>query len=255
MAEPGLRAEGIHVAHGRTPVLRGVDLRAAPGERVAVLGPNGAGKSTLLRALAGLLPCTGRVLLDGDDARALDARERARRLAFVPQQTSLRSALRAREVVEQGRYPHHGGLRAPGPADRAAVQAALDVTDCARLAERAFTRLSCGEQRRVLIARALATGARVLCLDEPTAALDIAHVLQLYTLLRRLSGEGYALVLVLHALDEALEHADHALLIADGAVARSGPVREVVSADPVRAVYRVELHERPGLGFRPCAED
>lgn len=254
MAEVLLCAEAVSVERGGRLVLTGVDLEAHRGEVLAVLGPNGAGKSSLLRALAGLLPHRGRVLLCGDDAAGLDARERAKRLGFVPQSSALRSALAVRDVVAQGRYAHRpafGGLRRD---DRAAIERALALTDLTRFAARPFTALSFGEQRRVLLARGLASGAPVLCLDEPTAALDVGHALQLYLLLRRLAGEGHAVIVVLHQLDDALRHADRALLLADGVPVGLGKSAEVVAIDRVREVYQVEMRHGEGLGFHPCPE-
>src|SRR4051812_3813585 len=211
MAE--LVAENVSVLRGDKQVVSGVSLQASAGEVLAVLGPNGAGKSSLLRALAGLLPFSGSVRLDGVEYSSLAPRERARRLAFVPQQTALRSALPVRDVVAQGRYMHRSAFGASGAHDREAVARALEVCDIAGFADRAFTTLSFGEQRRVLIARALATGARIVCLDEPTASLDVHHVLRLHTLLRRLASEGFTIIAVLHPLDDALRHADRALLL------------------------------------------
>jgi iron complex transport system ATP-binding protein len=246
----GLRAEGVTVARGRRPVLHGVDFAASPGEVACVLGPNGAGKSTLLRALAGLSPFGGRITLDGAPLDRLDARARARRLAFVPQRTALGAALSVETVVGQGRFAHTGGLGRPGAADRRAVAHALERADVARLRHRRFDRLSAGEQRRVLLARALATEARTVLLDEPTAALDVRHALELHALLRELADDGFCLVVVLHALDAARRHTDRATLLCDGAVVASGPTAEVVSPEPVRRVYGVELEEDAALGFR-----
>lgn len=252
MAEPqarGLVATGIRVSHGQREVLHGVDLHAPPGEVVAILGPNGAGKSTLLRASCGLLLCEGSVQLDGRDVRAMPARERAQHIAFVPQHSALRSALPVRNVVLQGRFAHRGPLSSTRAADREAVENALEKTDTARFAERAFTELSFGEQRRVLLARGLATGARTLCLDEPTAALDVGHALRLHALLSELARSGYAVVLVLHALEDALKHTDRALLLDRGHAICAGKTSDVIAEEHVRAVYGVEMQRQQALGF------
>jgi iron complex transport system ATP-binding protein len=245
----GLVATGIRVSHGKRQVLHGVDLNARPGEVLAILGPNGAGKSTLLRASCGLLACEGAVQLDGSDVRAMGARERAQRIAFVPQHSALRSALPVRDVVLQGRFAHRGPLAATRDSDREAVESALEKTDTARFAERAFTKLSFGEQRRVLLARGLATGARTLCLDEPTAALDVGHALRLHALLCELARSGYTVVLVLHALEDALKHTDSALLLDRGRAVCAGKTSDVIAEEHVRAVYGVEMQRQKALGF------
>ena len=249
MSDQGLVATGIRVAHGKRVALHGVDLAAQHGEVVAILGPNGAGKSTLLKAACGLLPCTGTVTLDGRDVIAMSARERAQLIAFVPQHSALRSALPVRDVVLQGRFAHRGPLARTREADDQAVESALDKTDTARFAERAFTKLSFGEQRRVLLARGLASGARTLCLDEPTAALDVGHALRLHSLLRELAKSGYAVVLVLHSLEDALRHTDRALLLDQGRAVCSGITSEVIAEQHVRDVYGVEMQRANALGF------
>lgn len=242
-------AQNVAVSLGTRRVVHGVDLEARRNEVLAILGPNGAGKSTLLRAVSGLLPFTGSVQLHGQPVAQMPVRERARKLAFVPQQTSLRSALPVYEVVLQGRFAHRGAFAGATAGDRAAVEHALAVTDSAGFAKRSFTALSFGEQRRVLIARGLATGARVLCLDEPTASLDVGHALHLHALLRTLARDGYAVVLVLHALSDALQHADRALLLSAGRSVCTGPVADVITEQNVRAVYGVEMERGAGLAF------
>jgi iron complex transport system ATP-binding protein len=254
MAETAIVAEDVCVERGAQCVLHGVNVCAEHGEILALLGPNGAGKSTLLRALTGLLPFRGEIRIDGVSIREIAPRERARRCTLVPQQTSLRSPLAVREIVAQGRYALRKAFGGLGTRDRERIDWAIETTDLGALAERPFTRLSCGEQRRTLIARSLATDARIVCLDEPAAALDIGHALELYALLRRLAREGYAIVLVLHQLDDALRHTDRALLLANGRCAGAGATSQVVTVDPVRDVYGVELVPGAGLGFRRLGE-
>lgn len=239
-------------------MLHEVDLSVRFGEVLAILGPNGAGKSTLLRAIAGLAKYTGSVSLGGVDLCALSLRERATRLTFVPQSTALSSALPVRDVVAQGRYMHRRALRGLDRCDTQAIERALELTDVARLAHRSFTALSGGEQRRVLIARGLASDARILCLDEPTASLDVRHALELFAVVRSLAATGFAVLMVLHQIDDALCHADRALLLRDGRRVREGAVDAVIDASPVRAAYDVELERAAGLRFRagvaPCQD-
>ncbi|MEO0324302.1 MAG: ABC transporter ATP-binding protein [Myxococcota bacterium] len=237
-----LAARGIAVRRGPRQVLAGVDLEARSGRVTAILGPNGAGKSTLLLALAGLLRASGRVEVAGDVLAELPLRERARRIAYVPQRSQLRSALLAREVVAQGRYAH-------GSSTEAAVEAALAEARAEALGARLFTRLSVGEQQRVLLARALATRAPVLLLDEPTASQDIGQALATFALLRRLAAAGKTLVVVVHALDHALRFADDAVLLAGGRVVGAGPAAEVLAEEPLRRVFGVRLLRGEGPRF------
>jgi iron complex transport system ATP-binding protein len=256
MAEPRLQARGLSVVRGRarTRVLDDVSFSVEAGTLLAILGPNGAGKSTLLKAAAGLLPFSGELRLGGQDAQALGRRARARLVAYVPQHSALEAALPVRDVVAQGRFAHREPLAATPPgaslADAQAIARALALTDATRLADRPFSALSYGERRLVLLARALATGAGLLLLDEPTAALDVHHALTLCAVLRRLASEGAAVVVVLHQLNEAASTCDRALLLAGGRCVAAGPVAEVIAAGPIRRVYDVDLLPGAHFGYR-----
>jgi iron complex transport system ATP-binding protein len=244
MAE--LRVRDLRVTLGERDVLDGVSFDARAGEVLAVLGPNGAGKSTLLRAVLGLLPRRGEVTLDGVALAGLPARTLATKVSLVPAQSQLTAALSVREVVALGRYSHHTARA----VDDARIDEALVETDLVPLAERSFSELSTGEQKRTLLARALCTDASLLLLDEPTASLDIEHALRLFALLRTLATEGRAVVLVLHQIEHALAYADRALLLQRGKQLAWGPAHDVISPTNVRALYGVEMVERAAPGFR-----
>lgn len=239
-----LKAEGLRVMRGKRAVLQGVDLTLRAGEVLGILGPNGAGKSTLVEALLGLIPSEGSVRYEGRPIASLSGRERAKAMAYVPQRSMLQAELSVREVVGQGRYASGGSTRDPE------VDAELERVGLSAMSERAFPTLSVGEQQRVLIARALATGAKCLVLDEPTAALDVRRALETFALLRTLADEGRGIVVVVHGLEEARRTTDHLVLLDGGEVAASGPPSEVVAPEPIRRVYGVELVENDALGFR-----
>lgn len=249
MAEITLQAQNLIVRRGQRRVLDDVHVEAHAGEVLCVLGPNGAGKSTLLKTLAGLLPYEGLVSLAGQSLETIDPRSRARRLAYVPQRSELTSALPVEAVVSQGRYAHGGVLSQPTAQDMEAVTEAISRTRIEALRRRRFTELSEGERRRVLLARALATGARTVLLDEPTGDLDVRSGLELFALVRSLADQGYCVVVVLHQLDDARRFTDRAVLLEAGVVSRRGTAAEVVSPDPVREVYGVELEADAALGF------
>lgn len=255
MVKTALTVRDLCVVRGVTAVVRGVSFEAHAGAVMAVIGPNGAGKSTILKTIAGLLPYSGTITVAGADAAALSSRQRARQLAYVPQHSALDAAIPVRDVVAQGRFAHGGALQRRTLTDDRAVDEALGRTDTARLGDRSFNTLSYGERRRVLIARALATGAKLLLLDEPSAALDVGHALALFALLRALAHDGHCVVTVLHQLQEAASHADHTLLLADGRCVAYGPTPDVIAAKPVRDVYGVELIPHAQFGYSPAADD
>jgi iron complex transport system ATP-binding protein len=237
------------VVRDRRTILDGVSLAARFGATTALLGRNGAGKSTLLKAVAGVLAYKGEVTVGGRPAYALDAAALARQIAYVPQQSELRAPLSVEEVVFHGRYAHRAAARG-SDSDRQAVASALERTQILPLRHRPFTTLSQGERQRVLIARALATRARVLLLDEPTSALDVQHVLRTHALLRDLAHGGYCIVMALHSLQEALDWTDEAVLLDAGRVAHAGPTGPLILDGPVERVYGVRLVQGVGLGFR-----
>lgn len=250
-AELAVRAAAVSVSLGRRLVLDRVDLEAKPGEVLALLGPNGAGKSTLLKALAGLVPYEGRITLGEADTASLTPAERARRVAYVPQRTLLRSALTVDEVVALGRYVYGGSLGGLSKSDRDAIDHALDTTHADMLRRRIFTQLSVGEQQRVLLARALASDAPVLLLDEPTAALDVGEGMAVLRLIRTLAARQHTVIVVLHDLADARSTTDRAILLKEGRVVERGNTENVVAPEPILAVYGVRLVENARIGFAP----
>ena len=249
MSGRALVATQLEVVRSGQRVLSGFALSAAQGEVVALVGPNGAGKSTALKALAGLLPYAGQVQVQGRELRSLELRERARTLAYVPQQSLLQQAIPARQVIEQGRYAHD----APWPFRRRephpAVVRAIEATDLVGLAERPWDRLSGGEQRRVLLARALATESPLILLDEPTASLDVGHALRFLELVRQLAAAGRCIIVALHDLQLVRHYSDRALLLDRGSLVASGPAREIISTRHIRPIYGVELEDGAPLGY------
>ncbi len=245
-----IETRGVSVRRDRRDVLQAIDFHAKHGEVSVIVGPNGAGKSTLLKAIAGLVPYTGTITIEGHDAAPLSPKERARLIAFVPQQTQLRAPMPVRDVVAQGRYARaEGSTGALQDADLQAIDAAMATAEVSDLATRPFTELSGGEQRRVLIARALCTGANVLLFDEPTASLDVRHVLALHRLVRAQATRGVAVVMVLHQLGDALRFADHALMIDQGRVVATGRPSDVITHETVSEVYGVQLLPHAGPSF------
>ncbi len=244
--EPLLSARGIGVRIGPATLLSDVDVDVAAGEWLTIIGPNGAGKSTLLRVLAGLLPATGTVHLDGTPVGRLHRRARARLMALVAQHPVVPPGMPVLDYVLLGRTPYMPLLGREGGSDLAAVHRVLDRLDLTGLAGRELSTLSGGERQRVYLARALAQGARLLLLDEPTSALDIGHqqeVLELVDELRRTGAEGSSLTVIatMHDLTVAGEYADRILLLSSGRVAAVGTPTEVLTESLLSRHYRARV--------------
>lgn len=230
-------------------IVRDVSLRAKYGNVTAIVGPNGSGKTTLLKALAGILPSSGNLLLDERPLAQFSVAELASRRAYLPQHSALTADLCAREVVALARGLNRLG---PGssPADSAAIDMALGKLRIEHLAKRPFPRLSGGEQQLVLLARALASESRILLLDEPTSSLDIQASLRLHAAMKNLAREGHCVLAVLHDLDQVWSHADHAVLLDNGRLIASGTPTEETFAKSVEQTYGIELMPHTRLGAR-----
>jgi len=228
---------------GGRAVLTGVTATLRPGTLTGVIGPNGAGKSTLVRAKLGLVPSLQRsVTIEGRDVRAMDVRERARLVAYLPQGQTLHWPLSVERLVALGRLPHLGPMSRIGAQDRAAVREAMARADVGHLAGRTVTELSGGERARVMLARALAVGAPAIIADEPLASLDPGHQIDVMDLLVREARAGATVVTVLHDLTMAARYCDRLLLIDRGVLVAEGTPRDVLTAERLRNVYGITGH-------------
>lgn len=227
--------------------LDGVSIAIEPGRVTAICGPNGAGKSSLLAALAGLLPAdAGSVMLDGELLAVIAARQRARRIGYLPQQAEAAWNLSVRTLAGLGRLPHGTGRA----VDRQAVEAALAAVDLTEVADRALSALSGGERARAMLARVLAGEPHVLLADEPLASLDLAHQAALLHHLRAVAQAGRAVAVVLHDLAAAMNNADHVVVLHRGRVVAEGLPEVALAAEVIEAVWQVRAQWLGSPGAR-----
>jgi iron complex transport system ATP-binding protein len=249
-----LNAEGLSLYRDDRVILDEVDINLSRGEMLGLIGPNGAGKSTLLRLLAGVLqPDAGRISLDGKPFESLARRERARRIAYLPQLNQVAWPLSVERLVELGRLPHLETWQHPGPTDRAIIERVIVQTDLLALRQRRFDTLSGGEQARVLLARALVTEPDILLADEPVAALDPAHQLDVMQLLSDHCEAGQSVIVVLHELTLAAHFCHRLQLLLEGATLAEGTPDEVLDEDNLADAYAIELIEPDEAALTPLS--
>lgn len=240
-----LEARATVVERRNAILLRGVTAQFRSGQVTAICGPNGAGKSTLLAALAGLEPKTRRtVFLGGEPLAGLSSRQRAQAIGYLPQGGEVAWNLDVKALAGLGRLP----WSSPAHEDEAAVTAALAGLGLEGLADRQVGSLSGGERARALLARVLAGTPRWILADEPLAALDLAHQLALLERFKALAAAGTGVVLVLHDLALAMNHADRVVVLSDGLVAAEGAPVQALSERVIGQVWGVRARWLGGGG-------
>lgn len=234
-----IQARQLSFSYSSLPAVVDVSLSLPRGAMGALIGANGSGKSTLIRLLAGLLrPVGGEVIFDGAPLPTLHPRERAKRIAYVPQSSSTVFPFTALEVVLTGRSPYSGRFRFESSYDEQIALGALDALDAVHLAFRHITELSGGERQLVTVARALAQEPDVLLLDEPASALDLKHRTQLTRALRRLRDErGITILMITHDLMLLDSAADLIFAMKCGRLAASGAPEAVLTESVLGEVY------------------
>jgi iron complex transport system ATP-binding protein len=235
-----LHADNVVVRLGETLIVDGASLDLRAGELTVLVGPNGAGKTTLMRALAGLIPAEGRIEIEGRPLATVTVRERARRIAYLPQGHVFHWPMPVAAVVALGRYAHADAFSTLNDADRRAVANALAATGTEAFATRAVTTLSGGERARVALARALACEAPILLADEPTVSLDPRHQLVVMELLAHAAHGGGAVLAIGHDLSLAGRFADRIVIMDRGRLVADGAPRDVLTVERIAAVFGVE---------------
>lgn len=250
-----LEIQNLSVGYPGNPVLSGLSAAIPEGCVTAVIGPNGCGKSTLLKALAGILPSEGSLRLNGESLTELSSRNRAQKIAYLPQNRPI-PEITVRRLILHGRFPYLSYPRHYRKEDLEAADRAMAQMNIAHLADRFLPALSGGERQKVYIAMLLAQGTPLILMDEPTSYLDISHKFDVICLARDLQRQGKTVVMVLHDLDLALQYSDHILLMEHGCIKFSGSPEEAYRSGLLEAVFhvrtdRISTEDGARYFFRP----
>lgn len=241
-----IRGENIRFSYDGVEVLKGVNISIGRGKMIGLLGANGAGKSTLLKILCGILnPRSGRLLYKSGEIRKVDKRELAKKIAFVPQNSTFGFPFTVAEVVLMGRAPYIGRFEFEREPDWKAAFNAMETVGVGHLQGRFVTEISGGERQLASLARALAQEPEIMVLDEPATFLDVKHKTEVMKLLRRLKDKrNISVVAATHDIFSALFYFDEIIMLKDGKVFAEGNTEEVLNDEILTAVYGIEVSVR-----------
>lgn len=234
----------VKAGYNGTQILHGVSFELKDGENLSIIGPNGCGKTTLLRAIAGTLPFTGDILLDGVNIKTMKRKALAKKVSMLSQTTQLYFNYTVLETVMMGRYVHEdGGLfRSVSDTDKNAVMAALETVDMLCLKDREVDTLSGGQLQRVFLAKILAQDPDIILLDEPTNHLDLSYQIELIRFLNAWSKrDGKMVIGVLHDINLAMLLTDNVLLMENGCIRAFGTNKEIYTSDVLGAAYKMDV--------------
>jgi iron complex transport system ATP-binding protein len=242
-AGPVYRVAELSFAYGKARVLQNLSTHIDASDFVAIVGPNGAGKSTFLKILAGLIRrYDGNVSFDGLPLSRIPARDLARRIAFVPQETHVVFPFTVSQMILMGRSPHRTTSLVDSPLDLERAERAMRLTDTLGLAKKAFNQLSGGERQRVVLGSALAQEPAVLLLDEPTVYLDLKHQIHFYDIVERLNSEqGMTVVSVTHDVNLAARYARRMIAMRGGKFVADGIPEAVLTPEHIHDIFEVSV--------------
>lgn len=233
-----LKYENVSVSCGHTPILKNISVSFPKGEITAIIGPNGSGKTTLLQCLNGSSKVTsGSIFLNKEDYLKLSLKERATRLAFLPQVRTIIPSLPVVTLVEHGRFPHLGFSRRKTPEDVALVRQAMDFTHITEYANQSVDTLSGGIRQRVFFAMVLAQNCDVIVLDEPTTYLDLEGQRNFFDMLRTLKKQGKTIILVVHDLAQAIRISDYLVIMNHREIAATGTPKDCLNQHIIEEVF------------------
>ncbi len=239
-----LDVNNIHFSIDDKKIIDGMSARFAPCKIHGIIGPNGSGKSTLLKNICRIWePQSGSIAIDGRDYAEIPRRELSSLLTLVPQNTTIGFPISVFDVVSMGRNPHLGRFEGLRQKDREVIERALQQTNISELKDRNINELSGGEGQLAIIARAIATEAPVILLDEPTSELDVKHTLEIVKILQDFKEQGKTILVTIHDLNLARKFCDTISILWHGRVFYSGPPEEAFAEENIRQVFEVNVRE------------
>lgn len=239
-----LDVDSIHFLLDGKKILDGISARFEPGRIHGIIGPNGSGKSTLLKNICRIWePQTGSVMIQGKDYREIPRKELSALVTLVPQNTTIGFPISVYDIVSMGRNPHLGRFEGLRRRDREIIEQALRQTNIHALKDRNINELSGGEGQLAIIARAIATGASLILLDEPTSELDVKHTLDIVKILNEFKGQDKTILVTIHDLNLARRFCDTISILCGGKLFYSGTPEEAFSEENIRQVFQVHVRE------------
>ncbi len=238
-----LKIKELYAGYGEHSVLRDINLSLEKGQLLSIIGPNGSGKSTLLKTVAGIINAvSGEILLDNQALHTLSFRERAKKIAYLPQGKPIPD-MSVQQMVLHGRFPHLTYPRKYSARDRQIAQAAMKRMGVDDFASLPLSSLSGGMRQNVYIALCLAQDTRFLLLDEPTTYLDIKNQLSLMKDLCALADEGRGIVTVMHDITLALNFSDKIAVLYNGEIMLMGTPNEIRESGIIKTVFGVDIKD------------
>ena len=235
-----LELKSVACGYGSVPIFQDISFSIERGQTLCLLGPNGVGKTTLFKTILGLLsPLAGDILLSGENISTWTVRERARRIAYVPQVHTPPFPFTVHDVVLMGRATHIGNLGIPGKKDRRIADDAIEMLGIAHLAQKIYTKISGGERQLVLLARAIAQQPQLLCMDEPTASLDFGNQVLLMNRIHVLSAAGITVIMTTHAPNHAFYCSDVTAVMGWDGVFSVGRTNDIITEARLEKLYGV----------------
>ena len=238
-----LEFKNFGVSIGNKTILKDVDFILPKGKLTVLLGANGSGKTTLLNAVIGMQPFSGKILLDGKDFGQYGVRERAQKVALFAQHLPMTGVL-VKSLVQMGRNPYVGITGVLGDKDRQIVQSAMESALVTAFAQRRVDSLSGGERQRAYLAMLLAQDSEMVLMDEPTTYLDMASKREMLAMMRDLVDQkGKTLLVVMHDLSDAVQIADHIVVLANGSCVFSGERARCLQENIIENTFSVKRCE------------